>query len=175
MTFRKAALAFIDGKKSGWTASYAQQWIIHFETYVFPEIGPLPMQMVNHTDVVLKILEPIWETRTQTAWRIRGRLEMIINWAKSLGYCTGENAARWEGHLEHPLARPGQIRSVRHHPALPYRDVPGFLQKLRKNRGIVAVALEFTLLTAGRQKETRLARWSEFDSLPGYGRSQRRE
>ena len=167
MTFRTAALAFIDGKRSGWTAAYAQQWIIHFETYVFPEIGALPMQAVNDTDVVLNILEPIWQTRNQTAWRIRGRLEMIINWAKFRGYCTGENAARWEGHFEHQLARPGQIRSIRHHPALPYRDVPEFLKKLRQHRGMAAIALDFTLLTAGRQKETRLARWSEFDLAAG--------
>jgi integrase len=167
MTFRKAALAFIDVKKSGWTAPYAQQWVDHFETYVFPEIGALPMQVVNDTDVVLKILEPIWQTRTETAWRIRGRLEMIIDWAKFRGFCTGENAARWEGHLEFQLQRPSQIRGIRHHPALPYRDVPEFLQKLRKHRGIVAVALEFTLFTAGRQKETRFARWHEFDLEAG--------
>jgi integrase len=181
MTFRKAALAYIDGKKSGWTASYAQQWVVHFEAYVFPEIGALPMQAVNDTDVVLKILEPIWETRTETAWRIRGRMEMVINWSKFRGYCTGENAARWKGHLELQLARPGQIRSVRHHPALPYRDVPEFLKKLRKHRGMAAIALEFTLLNAGRQKETRLARWSEFDlaariwTIPGPRMKMRRE
>jgi integrase len=181
MTFRKAALAYIDGKKSGWTASYAQQWVVHFGAYVFPEIGALPMQAVNDTDVVLKVLEPIWETRSETAWRIRGRLEMIINWAKFRGYCAGENAARWKGHLELQLARPGQIRGIRHHPALPYRDVSEFMKELRKHSGRAAVALEFTLLTAGRQKETRLARWSEFDlaagiwTIPGPRMKMRRE
>ena len=82
MTFRKAALAFIDGHKDGWTAHYTRQWRDHFETFVFPEIGALPMQAVNNTDVVLRVLEPIWKTRTVTAWNIRARIEMIINWAK---------------------------------------------------------------------------------------------
>jgi integrase len=167
MTFRKAALAFIEGHKDGWTAHYTRQWCDHFETFVFPEIGALPMQAVNDTEVVLRILEPIWKTRTVTAWNIRGRLEMIINWAKFHGYCVGENAARWKGHLTHHLPSPEQIRGVRHYPALPYREVPEFLQKLRKHRGTAAVALEFTLLTAGRSGETRWAQWPEFDLAAG--------
>ena len=163
MTFRKAALAFHDGHKDGWTAHYARQWRDHFETFVFPEIGALPMQAVNNTEIVLRVLEPIWKTRTVTAWNIRARIEMIINSAKSRGYCTGENAARWKGHLSFHLPSPEQIRGVRHHPALPYREVPGFLRKLRRHRGTAAVALEFTLLTVGRSGETRWARWAEFD------------
>ena len=121
------------------------------------------MQAVNDTDVVLRVLEPIWTTRPATASSLRGRIEMVINWAIFRGYCTGDNAARWKGHLKLHLQRPGQIRSVRHYPALPYREVPEFLQKLRKRGGIVATALEFTLFTVGRQNETRWARWSEFD------------
>lgn len=163
MTFRKAALAFIDGHKDGWTDKYTRQWRDHFEAFVFPEIGALPMQAVNNTEIVLRVLEPIWKTRTVTAWNIRARIEMIINWAKLGDYCTGDNAARWKGHLVFQLPSPEQIRGVRHHPALPYREVPGFLRKLRKHRGTAAVALEFTLLTAGRSKETRWARWPEFD------------
>ena len=163
MTFGKAALAFIDAHKDGWSASTAEQWPYQFELYVFPEIGALPMQAVNDTDIVLRVLEPIWTTMPVTASRLRGRIEMVINWAIFRGYCTGENAARWKGHLELHLSRPGQVRAVRHYPALPYREVPEFLQKLRKRGGIVARALEFTLLTAGRQNETRWARWSEFN------------
>jgi len=181
MTFREAALAYIDAHKDGWSAATAQKWPYQFELYVFPQIGALPMQAVNNTEVVLRVLEPIWKTLPATASSLRGRIETVINWAKFRGYCTGENAARWKGHLELHLSRPGQVRGVRHYPALPYRDVPGFLQKLRKNRGIVAVALEFTLLTAGRQKETRLARWSEFDldagiwTIPAERMKMRRE
>jgi integrase len=163
ITFRDAALAYIDAQKDGWTAAYAKQWRDHFEAYAFPKIGDLPMQAVNDTTVVLRVIEPLWQTRTETAWRIRGRLEMVINWAKFHRYCTGENAARWKGHLKFHLPRPGKIRAIRHHPALPYREIPEFLPKLRKHRGIVAVALEFTLFTAGRQGETRGARWHEFD------------
>jgi integrase len=167
MTFRDAALAYIEARESGWTAPYARQWRGHFEAYVFPQIGALPMQAANDTGVVLSILEPLWKTGTETAWRIRGRLETVIDWAKFRGCCIGENAARWKGHLKFQLQRPSQIRGIRHHPALPYRDVPEFPQKLRKHRGIVAIALEFTLFTAGRQKETRGARWHEFDIEAG--------
>jgi integrase len=168
MTFKKAALAYIDAHKDGWCAPYAQQWRDHFEAFVFSKIGALPVQAVNNTEIVLRVLEPIWKERTVTAWHIRTRIEKVINWAKFRGgYCTGENAARWKGHLELHLPRPGQIRGVRHHPALPYRDVPGFVQKLRKHRGTAAVALEFTLLTAGRSGETRWARWPEFDLAAG--------
>ena len=163
MTFRKAALAFIDGHKDGWTANYTRQWRVHFETFVFPEIGALPMQAVNNTDVVLRVLEPIWKTRTVTASNIRARIETIINWSIFHRYCAGDNAARWKGHLEHHLSPSEQIRRVRHYRALPYREVPGFLRKLRRHRGTAAVALEFTLLTVGRSGETRWARWSEFD------------
>ena len=181
LTFKKAALAYIEAHKDGWSAATVQKWPYQFELYVFPQIGALPMQEVNNTDLVLKVLEPIWTTLPSTASDLRGRLEMVINWAKFRGYCTGENAARWKGHLELHLPRPGQVRPVRHYPALPYRDVPGFLQKLRQQHGIVAMALEFTLLTVGRQKETRWARWPEFDldagiwTIPAERMKMRRE
>ncbi len=79
MTFRKAALAFIDWRKDGWTEQYTRQWGIDFEAFVFPKIGTLPMQAVNNTEIVLRVLEPIWKTRPVTAWNIRGRIEKIIN------------------------------------------------------------------------------------------------
>jgi integrase len=181
MSFKKAALAYIEAHKDGWSVSNAQKWLDQFELYVFPQIGALPMRAVNDADVVLKVLEPIWTTLPATASALRGRIEMVINWAKFRGYCTGENAARWKGHLELHLPRPGQFRGVRHYPALPYRDVPGFLQKLRQHRGIVAMALEFTLFTAGRQAETRGARWREIDldagiwTIPAERMKMRRE
>jgi len=162
VTFRDAALAYIDTQKGGWTAPYARQWLDHFHAYVFPQIGALPIQVANDTNVVLGVLEPLWNGPTETAWRLRGRIEKVIDWATFRGYCTGENAARWKGHLAFQLPHPGKIRAIRHHPALPYREIPEFLQKLRKHRGTVAVALEFTLFTAGRQGETRGARWHEF-------------
>jgi integrase len=163
MTFRKAALVYIDGHKDGWTELYIRQWRVHFETFVFPEIGALPMQAVNNTEIVLRVLEPIWKTRPVTASLLRARIEIVINWAKLHRYCAGDNAARWKGHLEHHLPSPEQIRAIRHHPALRYREVPGFLRKLRKHRGTAAVALEFTLFTVGRSGQTRWARWAEFN------------
>jgi integrase len=167
MSLRDAALAYVEAREDGWTRAYAQQWRDHFEAYVLPEIGALPMQAVNNTAILLSVLEPIWKVRTVTAWRIRGKLEMVVNWSKFRGYCTGENAARWKGHLEFHLQHPAQIRGIRHHPALPYPDVPEFLQELRKRLGIAARALEFTLFTCGRQCETRGARWNEFDLEAG--------
>jgi integrase len=181
MRFQDAAVAFIEAHEDGWTPAYARQWRDHFGAYVFSKIGALPMQAVNHTDVVLGVLEPLWKTRPETAWRIRGRLEMVIDWAKFRGFCTGENAARWKGHLAFHLQRPEKIRGIRHHPALPFLEIPGFLQKLRKRRGIVAVALEFTLFTVGRQSETRGAQWHEFDldaglwTIPASRMKMRRE
>jgi integrase len=181
MTFGTAAPAYIDAHKDGWSAVTAKNWSSQFELYVFPEIGALSMPAVNDTDVVLRVLEPIWKTLPATASSLRGRIEMVINWAIFRGYCSGENAARWKGHLELHLPRPAQIRAVRHHPALSYREVPGFLRKLRKHRGIAAVALEFTVLTAGRQGETRKARWTEFDldagiwTIPAERMKMRRE
>ena len=181
ISFHDAALAYIKGHEDGWTPAHARQWRDHFEAYIFPKIGRLAMPAVNDANVVLGVLEPLWKTRTETAWRIRGRLEMIIDWTKFRGYCTGENAARWKGHLTFHLQRPGKIRPIRHHPALPYHDIPQFLQKLRNRRGIVALALEFTLFTAGRQSETRGARWHEFDfdtglwTIPASRMKMRRE
>ena len=108
VTFRDPALAYIDVQKGGWTDPYARQWRDHFETYVFSKIGSLPLQVVNDIDVVLSMIEPLWNSRTQTAWRIRGPLEMVIDWAKFRGYCMGENAARWKGALGPPPAAPGK-------------------------------------------------------------------
>jgi integrase len=163
MSVRDAALAYIQTRESGWTAEYARQWRSEFETYVFPKIGGLPINAGNVTDIILRVIEPLWATKTQTAWRIRAMLERVINWAKFRGYCTGENAARWKGHLEFQLQHPSKIRGVKHHAALPYRDLPSFMQKLATRPGIGAEALAFTILTNARQKETRFAPWDEFD------------
>src|SRR4029077_7230613 len=114
-----------------------------------PLIGTLPVQAID-TALVLKVLEPIWTVKPETAGRVRGRIESILDWAKVRGYRTGENPARWRGHLDKLLPARGKVRKVKHHAALPYRELPGFLVGLRGREAIAARALEFTILTAAR-------------------------
>src|SRR5262249_15622582 len=115
--------------------------------------------------LVLKVLEPIWTTKPATADRVRGRIESILDWAKVRGYRTGENPARWRGHLGKLLPARSKMRRVEHHAALPYAEMPGFLVGLREQEGIAARALEFAILTAARTGEVIGARWDEIDLL----------
>src|SRR5260370_1058644 len=119
----------------------------------------------SDTALVLKCLEPIWTTKAETASRVRGRIESVLDWAKVRGYRTGENPARWRAHLDILLPARAKVRRVEHHRALPYAELPGFMAALREQAGVAARALEFTILTAARSGETRFARWSEFDLL----------
>jgi integrase len=125
-------------------------------------IGKLP---VNEIDVrhVTKILEPLWATTTETASRLRGCIEAVLDWAKVRGYRTGENPARWRGHLDQLLPRRSKVRRVQHHPALPYTDIAAFVAELRQRPAMAARALEFAILTAARSGEIRGAKWSEVD------------
>jgi integrase len=127
---------------------------------VHPVIGKLPVASVDTAGVV-KILETIWTSRPQTASRVRGRIESILDWAKVRGYRAGENPARWRGHLDHLLPAHRRLARVRHHAALPFADVPAFMSELREREGITARALEFTVLTAARVGEVLGARWNE--------------
>ena len=129
-----------------------------------PTIGALPVQAVD-TGLVLKVLEPIWTTKPETASRVRGRLESILDFAKVRGYRDGENPARWRGHLDKLLPARSKVREVEHHAALPYAELPAFLASLREQEGIAARALEFLILTAARTGEVIGARWSEIDLL----------
>jgi integrase len=112
---------------------------------------------------VLKILEPIWLEKTETASRLRGRIESVLDWAKVRGYRDGENPARWRGHLQMLLQSPGKVQKIEHHPALPYMEIGAFLILLRQQEGIAARALEFAILTAARSGEVRGAIWEEID------------
>jgi integrase len=112
---------------------------------------------------VLKILEPIWNSKTETASRVRGRIEAILDWAKARGLRTGENPARWRGHMSNLLPMRSKVRRVQHHPALPYAEISGFVTALRKREGTAARALEFVILTAARTSEVLGAQWDEFD------------
>ncbi len=132
------------------------------ETYAGPVIGGLPVQGVD-LSLVLKVLEPISATRTETASRLRGRIEAVLDWAGTRGYRTGENPARWKGHLDNQLPARGKVQKVEHHAALPYRKMGTFMSALREQSGMGARALEFAILTATRTGEVIEARWSEID------------
>ena len=120
------------------------------------------MQAVD-VALVMKALEPIWATKPETASRLRGRIEAILDWAKVRGLRTGENPARWRGHLDHLLPARGKVRKVKHHAALPYIQISTYLDELRQREGIAARALEFAILTATRTNEVIGARWDEID------------
>ena len=162
-TFDQCVTAFVKAKSGEWqNAKHRAQWDSTLETYASPFIGRLLVQDVGVTNV-LAVLEPIWATKTETASRLRGRIETILDWATARGYRTGENPARWRGHLDQLLARPKKIQKRKHHEALPIDDVGAFLVELRKVEGSSARALEFVVLTAGRSGEIRGARWPEID------------
>lgn len=164
VTFEKAALEFIKAKAPEWSnVKHAAQWQSTLETYAFPVIGSLHVQDVQDAHI-LKILEPIWQTKTETATRVRGRLENILDWATARKLRTGLNPARWRGHLDHLLPAPKKTTRVVHHEAVQIDDVPAFFASLKTREGVAATALLFTLLTAARSGETRGATWTEFDT-----------
>jgi integrase len=165
VTFKQCAETYIASHRAGWrNGKHAGQWSATLSTYAYPIIGALPVQAVD-TGLVLKVLEPIWTAKPETAGRLRGRLESILDSAKVRGYRDGENPARWRGHLDKLLPARAKVRQVEHHAALPYAELPAFLASLREQEGIAARALEFAILTAGRTGEVIGARWSEIDLL----------
>jgi integrase len=163
MTFEQCATAYIAAHKAGWKSEkHAAQWCSTLETYANPVFGKLPVSAID-TALVMKVLEPIWTTKTETATRIRGRMESVLDWAAVRGYREGENPARWKGHLDHLLPKRSKVAKVNHHPALAYADAPDFMAGLRKQEGLAARALEFLILTACRTNEVIGAHWNEFD------------
>lgn len=162
-TFRQCAEAYIKAHEAGWkSAKHGAQWMATLEAYAFPEIGSLPVGLVDRNHI-MKILEPIWTTKTETASRVRGRIEKILDRAKAIGLRDGDNPARWVGHLDQLLPRKTQVSPVEHFAALPYKQLPAFMAKLRKRDGISARALEFTILNITRTSNTIGARWDQID------------
>lgn len=162
-TFEQAATAYIAAHESGWKNSkHAAQWRTTLEQYAYPKIGKLQVKDVTQTHI-LSILEPIWTTKTETASRLRGRLENILDWATVRGYRTGPNPAAWKGHLDTLLPAPSKVAKVAHHAALPYDQISPFIKELQAVEGMGARALEFAILTATRSGEVRGATWSEMD------------
>ena len=163
MTFDQCATAYIAAHRGGWkNAKHASQWENTIETYASPVIGSLPVAAVD-TALVVKVLTPIWQNKTETATRLRGRIESILDWATVSKYRQGDNPARWRGHLESLLANPHKLAKVEHHPALPWQETGAFMAALRKQEGIAAKAVEFAILTAARSGEVRAATWAEID------------
>ncbi|MCG2592144.1 integrase arm-type DNA-binding domain-containing protein [Ramlibacter sp. XY19] len=163
VTFEQAARSYIDAKSAEWkNAKHAAQWSATLETYAFPVIGKMHVSDIQQAHV-LTVLEPIWSSKTETATRVRGRVELVLDWAKVRGYRTGENPARWRGHLDKLLAAPKKITKVEHHPAVPVKKAADFYEALRERSGTGARALEFALLTAARSGEVRGATWAEID------------
>jgi integrase len=163
MTFRQCADAYISAHRAGWkNGKHATQWQSSLESYVCPTFGDLPVQAVD-VGLVMKVLEPIWTTKPETASRVRGRIESVIDWATASGFRKGENPARWKGHLENLLPKKTKVRRVEHHAAIAYAELGAFMADLRQREGTAARALEFTILTAARTGEAIGATWTEID------------
>jgi integrase len=163
MTFEECATTYIASHRAGWkNLKHASQWQATLDAYVFPHFGKLPVSEVD-VGLVMKALRPIWTTKPETATRVRGRIESILDWATAHGYRTGENPARWKGHLDNLLPKRSKVAKVKHHAALPYSEIGGFMSDLRAMEGVSPRALEFAILTATRSGETLSARWSEID------------
>jgi len=162
-TFQQCAEAYIEANKAGWrNAKHISQWTNTLTTYAYPVFGNIAVQNID-TDLVIKVLLPIWSTKTETATRVRGRIENILDWAKVMGLRVGENPALWRGHLQKLLPPPNKVHKVKHHDALPYNLVAEFMAGLSKVDCMSARALELTVLTASRTSEVIEARWQEFD------------
>jgi len=167
MTFKQCAEAYIAAHEASWkNPKHRQQWSRTLETYAYPVFGDLPVGSID-VALVTKVLDPIWQTKTETAARVRGRIESVLDWASVRGLRDGANPARWRGHLQRALPARSKVQRVRHHPALPYVELPAFVDQLRARRSLSARALEFLILTATRTSETTAAEWCEFDFKDG--------
>lgn len=163
LTFRAAAEALIESKRPGWrNAKHAAQWGATLMTYAYPRLGDLDVKAVD-TAAVLEVLRPIWTKKPETASRVRQRIEAVLDYAAALGARTGENPARWRGHLDHLLPKPGKVRQVEHHAALDWRNAPILMAELVRREGVAARALAFAILTAARSGEVRGMIWGELD------------
>lgn len=165
MTFKACALAYIEAHRAEWkNPKHAQQWENTLTKYAYPFFGDLPVAAVDDA-LVLKALMPIWESKTETATRLRGRIESVLDWATFSKFRQGDNPARWKGHLDNSLAKPNKVAKVTHHAALPYSEIGAFMVELRKREGLGARGLEFAILTAARSGEVRGATWDEIDMV----------
>jgi integrase len=163
ISFAQCGEAYIKAHSASWrNEKHRAQWTSTLKHYAYPVLGKLPVAAID-TALVLKVIEPIWNEKTETANRVRGRIETILDWARARGYRSGDNPARWRGHLDQVLPRKSRVAPTKHRPALPYAEIPEFMQKLRARDSLSARALEFLILTAARTNEVIGARWREID------------
>lgn len=163
MTFKACAENYISSHSAGWkNIKHMSQWQNTLKTYVYPEFGDLPVQLVD-TGMVLRVIEPIWTTKTETANRIRARIEAILDWAAARKYREGENPARRKGHMEILLPARSKVQKVKHHAALSYPQIGMFMATLREQTAVSSSGLEFLILTAARTGEVIGATWNEID------------
>lgn len=163
LTFDECARTYIQDHEAGWrNAKHRRQWSSTLERYASPVFGKLPVAAID-TGLVMRVLKPVWYTKTETASRLRGRIELVLDWARVRGYRSGENPARWKGSLDQLLPAKTKVRPVKHHAALPYSELGAFMADLRERPDDAAQALEFTILTAARTNETIGAQRVEID------------
>jgi len=162
-TFRFAAKEFLAFKEKEWkNRKHRQQWRNTLATYAYPVIGDMDVADIELKHV-LSVIKPIWLTTTETASRVRGRIETVLDYATVMEWRTGDNPARWRGRLDKTLPAKGKVSRVRHHPALPFEEMPAFMQRLKHAQGVSARALHLLILTAVRSNEVRFSRWDEFN------------
>jgi integrase len=163
MTFEQCAEAYIAEHSRGWSnVKHQQQWKTTLKTYAYPVFGSVAVQDVD-TALVISAIQPLWSSKAETASRLRGRIERVLDWAAVSGHRSGENPARWRGHLAMKLPAKNKVQKVKHHPALPYEKLGSFMIDLRAQEGMAARALELLILTVTRTSEALGAQWKEFD------------
>jgi hypothetical protein len=161
VTFRECAQRYIATNRTKWrNEKHSKQWASTLERYAYPVFGNMPVSAIDQ-EMILQALEPIWNAKAETASRLRGRIEIVLSWATARGYKEGLNPARWRGHLDQILPAKLRIRRVKHHRSLSHKEIAAFVKDLRQQEGVGALALEFTILTAGRTNEVLGARWDE--------------
>jgi integrase len=163
VTFRECADRCFASHADGWkSAKHRAEWRSTLEIYAHPTLGDLAVRDIETAHVVA-VLEPIWKSKPETASRLRGRIEKVLGWATVREFRSGDNPARWRGHLAELFPSRGKVRKIKHHAAMPFTDVPAFMADLRKRSGTAARAFEFLILTASRSGEVMNASWPEFD------------
>ncbi|WP_420876001.1 DarT ssDNA thymidine ADP-ribosyltransferase family protein [Pseudomonas extremaustralis] len=168
MPFEKLANDYRDAHGSSWSEKWRKGWLRKLELYAFPTLGKLSADQID-TKHLIKVLQPLWSTKTRTADEVRGQIEQILDAARARGLRNGENPARWRGHLENLLSRheKKKARKRQHHPALKWQDLPKLMEALHKDSSHVSVAAQLLILTGARSHMVRFACWDEFDLESG--------